>query len=112
MTIAEGSNVGAAIGLVCIAGAASAVGASAVFFPSVVKRTSPRILAASLGLSAGVMLYLAFVGLILQSLKGFEDAGVSKQRSHLYATLSFFGGVLVMKVSMFLWTRLNCNFHS
>ena len=46
-------NVGLAFGLVFAAGLATAVGAALVFFVNIAK---PRILAASLGFSGGVML--------------------------------------------------------
>lgn len=98
MTIAEGENVGAAIGLVCVAGAASAVGASVVFFPSLVKRASHRVLAASLGLSAGVMIYVCFVEILFKSVGGFVSAGMGSDKAYTYATLSFFGGVMMMMV--------------
>lgn len=98
MTVAEG-NVGVAIGLVVAAGAATAIGAAVVFFPALVKRASRRVLAASLGLSAGVMIYVSFVEIYAKSLVEFADAGFGDDLSYVYATLSFFGGVLIMKVS-------------
>lgn len=101
MTIAEG-NVGAAIGLVFAAGAATAVGASVVFFPGLVKCVTRRFLAGSLGFSAGVMIYLSFVEIFFKAVTGFNDAGFSESISFLYSTLSFFGGVLIMKVR-FCW---------
>ena len=97
MSIAEG-NIGAAIGLVCGAGAATAIGASIVFFPSLVKRASRRVLAAALGLSAGVMVYVSFVEIFVKAVGGFVEAGIDEDISYIYATLSFFGGVLVMMV--------------
>lgn len=98
MSTAEG-NVGVALGLVCGAGAATAVGASVVFFPSLVKLASRRVLAASLGLSAGVMTYVSFVEIFVKSVDGFVDSGIDPDLSYIYATLSFFGGVLLMIVS-------------
>mmetsp|Transcript_19631 Transcript_19631/g.42057 ORF Transcript_19631/g.42057 Transcript_19631/m.42057 type:complete len:422 (+) Transcript_19631:67-1332(+) len=97
MTIADG-NVGAAIGVVCAAGASTAIGAAVVFFPSLVKRASRRVLAASLGLSAGVMVYVSFVEIFFKSVHEFEEAGVEHNRAYIYATLNFFGGVLTMKI--------------
>ena len=97
-TIAEG-NVGVALALVCGAGAATAIGSAVVFFPSLVKLASRRVLAASLGLSAGVMTYVSFVEIFQKSVLGFEAAGVDENLAFIYATLSFFGGVAVMLVS-------------
>lgn len=95
MSTAEG-NVWAAFGIVCGAGAATAIGASVVFFPSLVKLASRRVLAASLGLSAGVMTYVSFVEIFAKSVVGFADAGIDPDLGYIYATLSFFGGVFVM----------------
>ena len=98
MTTAEG-NVGIALALVCGAGAATAIGASVVFFPSLVKLASRRVLAASLGLSAGVMTYVSFVEIFAKSVDGFADSGIDPDLAYIYATLSFFGGVVTMLVS-------------
>jgi ZIP family zinc transporter len=100
MGVAEG-NVGLAIGLVCGAGAATAIGASAVFFPSIVKLASRRTLAASLGLSAGVMVYVSFVEIFAKAVDAFgpDNAGFTEDKAFNYATLTFFCGILLMKVS-------------
>lgn len=95
MPTAEG-NVGVALGLVCGAGAATALGSAVVFFPSLVKLASRRVLAASLGLSAGVMTYVSFVEIFMKSVEGFADAGLDPDHGYIYATISFFGGVLIM----------------
>lgn len=103
-------NVGIALALVCGAGAATAIGASVVLFPSLVKLTSRRVLAASLGLSAGVMTYVSFVEIFQKSVIGFisslvNDDTMTKEEliekenlAYIYATLSFFGGVAVMLI--------------
>lgn len=85
-----------------------------MFFPSLVKLASRRVLAASLGLSAGVMTYVSFVEIFAKSVDGFaqylgvEEEGLSDEEveekenaAFVYATLSFFGGVLVMLVRNF-----------
>jgi ZIP family zinc transporter len=99
MGVAEG-NVGLAIGLVCGAGAATAIGASAVFFPSIVKLASRRTLAASLGLSAGVMLYVSFVEIFAKAVVAFgpDNAGFTEDKAFNYATLTFFCGIVLMKM--------------
>ena len=101
MVVAEG-NVGVAIGLVCAAGAATAIGASAVFFPSVVKLASRRVLAASLGLSAGVMTYVSFVEIFGKAVVAFgpKNAGFDEDKAFNMATLTFFSGIVLMKVSV------------
>lgn len=98
MTVAEG-NVGVALGLVIGAGAATGLGSAVVFFPSLVKLASRRVLAGSLGLSAGVMTYVSFVEIFQKAVEGFADAGIDEDLAYIYATLSFFGGVVVMLVS-------------
>lgn len=121
MSTAEG-NVGVALGLVCGAGAATGIGASVVFFPSLVKLASRRVLAASLGLSAGVMTYVSFVEILMKSIDGFEaalvtdgmteDEVVEKQNlAYIYATCSFFGGVLVMLIVDVLVKYLSGEYH-
>lgn len=118
MSTAQG-NVGAALGLVCGAGAATAIGSAIVFFPSLVKLASRRVLAGSLGLSAGVMTYVSFVEIFVKSIDGFAESlikvGMSEDeildaenKAYIYATLSFFGGVLFMKVrpKCMLWRRI------
>ena len=101
MSVTNNANVGTALLLVCAAGAATALGAAVVFFPSLVKLASRRVLAASLGLSAGVMTYVSFVEIFSKSADSFEAAGYEENTSYIYATLSFFGGVMSMKVSRY-----------
>lgn len=95
----ENPNVGVAFALVCGAGAATALGASVVFFPTLVKLASRRVLAGALGVSAGVMTYVSFVEIFNKSQLSFLDAGHSERDAYLYATLCFFGGVVTMLVS-------------
>mmetsp|Transcript_26063 Transcript_26063/g.43030 ORF Transcript_26063/g.43030 Transcript_26063/m.43030 type:complete len:391 (+) Transcript_26063:258-1430(+) len=99
MVVAEG-NVGVAFGLVCGAGAATAIGASAVFFPKIVKLASRRVLAGSLGLSAGVMTYVSFVEIFFKAAQAFgpDGAGYDEAAAHNLATLTFFCGILMMKL--------------
>jgi ZIP family zinc transporter len=92
-------NVGVAFALVIGAGGATAIGASVVFFPRLVKLASRRVLASSLALSAGVMTYVSFVEILQKSLASFIDAGHTEEQATLYSTLCFFGGVVVMLVS-------------
>jgi ZIP family zinc transporter len=88
--------VGVAFGLVIGAGAATAIGASVVFFPSLVKLASRRFLAGALGFSAGVMTYVSYMEIFPKSVTSFENGGFTKLLAYVYATLSFFGGVMFM----------------
>ncbi|KAG1672530.1 hypothetical protein FOA52_002839 [Chlamydomonas sp. UWO 241] len=86
-------NVGLAFGLVVAAGGATCIGAGLAF---IVKQTNHAFMAAALGFSAGVMLYVSFVEIFtLKAVEGFEQAGYPPNKAYQYATLSFFGGMLM-----------------
>lgn len=76
------------------AGMATGIGSAIAFFA---RRTNKRLLAFSLGLSGGVMIYVSFVEL-------FAQARIALQGEHgvrtgdLYAVLSFFGGILLIGI--------------
>jgi len=91
-------NAPMAFALVCGAGAATGIGASVVFFPRLVMLTNERVLAGSLGIASGVMIYVSFVEILFKSLLAFEDAGYSEDAAFNMATLMFFVGVVVMLV--------------
>ena len=91
-------NVAIAMALVIVAGGATGLGAAAVFIPSIVKLASRRVLAGSLGFSAGVMTYVSFVEVFQKTFKAFLRADHSKGNAYLYATLCFFAGVVLMMV--------------
>jgi len=89
-------NIVPALLLVLGAGASTGIGAAVVFFPSLVKLANRRVLAASLGFSAGVMTYVSFIEIFAKAHDSFLNAGHAENRAYLYATLCFFGGVLTM----------------
>jgi hypothetical protein len=91
-------NAGIALLLVFGAGSATALGAMVVFFPFLVKYAKTRTLAAALGLSAGVMMYVSFVEIFQKSHLSFIAAGHDTDRAYIYATGCFFGGVVLMVV--------------
>jgi ZIP family zinc transporter len=97
--MSNNENVGIALGLVCAAGASTGLGAAVVFFPSIVKLASRRVLAGSLGFSAGVMTYISFIEIYQKSNIAFLKAGHETGKAYLYTSLCFFGGVIVMMVS-------------
>ena len=84
--------------LVLGAGLSTCLGGAVVYFPSLFKLASSKALAASLGLSAGVMLYVSFVEILAKSNIAFVDAGVDEVNAYTYATLCFFGGFLIMMI--------------
>ena len=74
-------NVGLAFGLVAAAAGSTAIGAAVVFFPRIVKLASRRVLAASLGFSAGVMTYVSFIEIfekVTAALPFFRDWTTTK----------------------------------
>jgi len=89
-------NVVPALLLVLGAGASTGIGAAVVFVPSLVKLASRRVLASSLGFSAGVMTYVSFIEIFAKSNDSFVNAGHDENRAYIYATLCFFGGVVTM----------------
>lgn len=84
--------------LVLGAGLSTCIGGAVVYFPSLFKLASSKALAASLGLSAGVMLYVSFVEILAKSNVAFVEAGVDEVNAYTYATLCFFGGFLIMMI--------------
>jgi len=90
------ANDGAlAFGLTCGAGMATTIGASIVFFPRLVHYANNKVLAGSLSIAAGVMMYVSFIEIFGKSQGGFEDAGFSEAIANLLATVCFFGGIIV-----------------
>jgi zinc transporter ZupT len=92
------TNVGIAFAVTCGAGAATALGAAVVFVPSLVRYGQRRTLAGALGLAAGVMIYVSFIEIFQKSRNSFVDSGLDDDTAYIYATLSFFGGVIFMMV--------------
>lgn len=101
MAPSDSENVGIALALVCGAGASTALGAAVVFFPSVVKLASRRVLASLLGFSAGVMTYISFVEIFQKSVGSFVDSGKhDDDLAYQLATVCFFAGVVIMMVRL------------
>jgi len=102
--MSNNDNQGIAFGAVFAAGGSTAIGAAIVFFPKLVKLASRKVLASSLGISAGVMTYVSFVEIFQKSVGAFDEMNEKKildddkrsGRANLYAALSFFLGVLIM----------------
>jgi ZIP family zinc transporter len=92
-------NVSIAFGFVLAAAASTGLGAAVVFFPSLVKLANRRVLAGSLGLSAGVMTYVSFIEIQSKAVASFEHAGHDENEAYIYATCCFFAGVIMMIVS-------------
>lgn len=91
--IMEG-NVLFAFGLTLFAGLSTGIGSAMAFFT---KTTSTRFLSASLGFSAGVMIYISFTEILGKSMDLLRDSyGLAP--GSWYAILSFFGGILIIGI--------------
>jgi ZIP family zinc transporter len=85
-------NVWMAFGLTVFAGMATGIGSVIAF---AAKRTNTRFLSLATGFSAGVMLYVSFVEILL---KGAEQltAAYGHPRGQWINTAAFFGGILLI----------------
>ncbi len=83
-----------AFGLTLFAGLSTGIGSLIAFFA---KRTNTSFLSFSLGLSAGVMIYVSFVELFMES-KGMLAQLYGEKLGYTYSTLAFFGGVLFIAI--------------
>lgn len=83
-----------AFGLTLLAGLATGLGSALAFFA---KRTNLRLLAWSLGFSAGVMLYVSFVGILPKATDGLARNHSASAAGWL-ANLGFFEGIIVMAI--------------
>eukprot|EP01060_Flectonema_neradi_P018295 TRINITY_DN250_c0_g1_i1.p1 TRINITY_DN250_c0_g1~~TRINITY_DN250_c0_g1_i1.p1 ORF type:complete len:375 (+),score=97.81 TRINITY_DN250_c0_g1_i1:75-1199(+) len=110
-------NVGLAVALSIGAGLATSIGGAAPFFPFIVKYAHTKILAASLALASGVMLYVSFVEIFVKSndaitlglgngimkIEGSETEEIGfaypgDKYANLYTTLAFFVGCIIVEL--------------
>lgn len=85
-------NILFAFGLTIFAGLSTSVGSLFAFFP---KKMNKKFLSISLGFSAGVMIYLSFIEILV----GAEESLIevySEQQGRFITMLSFFGGMLLI----------------
>lgn len=88
------SGVWLALGLTLFAGMATGIGSAIAFFA---KRTNYRFLSVSTGFSAGVMLYVSFVEILLKGGSALTEA-YGDYWGHWANAGSFFGGILFIAV--------------
>jgi len=88
----ELQNILLAFGLTLFAGLATGVGSALAFFT---KKTNAKFLSASLGFSAGVMLYVSFVEIMP---KGQESlvAALGERTGTFWTVVTFFAGMLLI----------------
>ncbi len=83
-----------AFSLTLFAGLSTGIGSLIAFFA---KRTNTRFLSISLGLSAGVMIYVSFMELLTDAIDALSALHGDKLGT-LYALLAFFGGMLLIMI--------------
>mmetsp|Transcript_85854 Transcript_85854/g.228189 ORF Transcript_85854/g.228189 Transcript_85854/m.228189 type:complete len:317 (-) Transcript_85854:65-1015(-) len=104
-------NAGVGFALVTAAGLSTALGAAAVYNYRLVRMANKPVLAAGLGFSGGVMLYVSFVEIFVKSLESFKGAGESDKNSYFFATLCLFCGMLIMRLIALLVHCLDKDHH-
>lgn len=85
-------NIGYAILLSLFAGCATGIGSAIAFF---CKKTNAKFLSFSLGLSAGVMIYVSFVELLYSARVELNAITGDDTQGAIYAALAFFGGIAI-----------------
>lgn len=88
------SNILLAFALTLAAGLATGIGSAIAFFA---KKTNKKFLSFSLGLSAGVMIYVSFVELFFQARVSLQELRGELQ-GDVIVTLAFFGGIALAAV--------------
>jgi len=89
-----GENVLIAFGLTLFAGLATGIGSALAFFT---KQTNTKFLSAALGFSAGVMIYVSFVEILVKARTALSAAYGDVQGTW-YTVISFFGGILLIGI--------------
>lgn len=92
------ANLLLAFGLTIIAGLSTGIGSAIAFFS---KKTNKQFISFALGFSAGVMVYVSFVEIIV---KARDSLAIyhGDIKSAWFTVLSFFGGVLLIMIIDFL----------
>lgn len=83
-----------AFGLTLFAGLSTGIGSAIAFFA---KRTNTRFLSIALGFSAGVMIYVSFVEIIVKA-RDTLIPEVGNNSAYWYTTAAFFGGILFIAI--------------
>lgn len=83
-----------AFGLTLFAGLSTGIGSAIAFFA---KKTNTAFLSVALGFSAGVMIYVSFVEIIVKA-RDEMSAVVGEVTAHWYTAAAFFGGILFIAI--------------
>ena len=89
-------NIPWAVGISLGAGLSTGIGGALVFAPELLKRVpQATLLASSLALSAGVMIYVSFIEIFAKSFDAIASTdGVSEGAAAAITTVFFFAGML------------------
>ncbi|WP_419778713.1 zinc transporter ZupT [Maridesulfovibrio sp.] len=85
-------NVLFAFGLTVFAGLSTGIGSALAFFA---KRTNPQFLSLSLGFSAGVMIYVSFMEIMVKAKEALQ-ADMGEVAGTWTAVIAFFGGIALI----------------
>ncbi len=88
----ENYHILLAFGLTLFAGLCTGIGSALAFFA---KRTNPKFLSASLGFSAGVMIYVSFVEILAKARDSMIE-GLGHKPGHWITVLAFFSGIALI----------------
>ena len=88
----DSGNIWFAFGLTLFAGLSTGVGSALAFLS---KRFNPKFLAGSLGFSAGVMIYVSFVEIMVKARDALTVV-YGERLGYWYTVIAFFGGVAVI----------------
>ena len=87
-------NIYLALGLTLIAGLSTGIGSALAFFA---KQTNKKLLSASLGLSAGVMIYVSFMEILPEGMHKLSEA-YGETAGSWARVASFFGGIALIAI--------------
>ncbi len=90
----ESGNILFALGLTLFAGLATGVGSLMAFMA---KKFNPKFLAASLGFSAGVMIYVSLIEIFVKAKDSLTGLYGDKS-GYWYTVLAFFGGIALIAI--------------
>lgn len=97
-------NILFAFGLTVFAGLSTGVGSALAFFT---KKTNEKFLSAALGFSAGIMIYVSFVEILVKARASLDNVHGATW-GNIYTTLGFFGGIaLIWIIDMFVPDKNN-----
>ncbi len=89
----ETSRILFALGLTVFAGLSTGVGSILAFYT---KKTNETFLSATLGFSAGVMIYVSMIEIFPKARLSLEEVYGSDKEAFIYTTLAFFTGIALI----------------